>query len=67
MNFLFFHSVIPGRDLSGSLIFWFNDFLNDVGKDKAVLIMHTDPKDSNGQDLEAIITFLGLTNGEVLF
>jgi glycosyltransferase involved in cell wall biosynthesis len=29
--------------------------------------MHTDPKDPNGQDLEAIIAELGLTNGEVRF
>jgi len=29
--------------------------------------MHTDPKDQNGQDLEAIIVELGLTNGEVKF
>ena len=29
--------------------------------------MHTDVKDQHGQDLEAIIQELGLTNGEVLF
>ncbi len=53
------------RKQSGSLIFWFKDFLDDVGHDKARLIMHTDSKDSNGQDLIAIIEELGLTNGEV--
>ena len=55
------------RKQSGSLIFWFNDFLEKVGKDKACLIMHTEIKDQNGQDLQAIIEELGLTNGEVLF
>ena len=55
------------RKQSGSLIFWFNDFLNKVGKDKACLIMHTEVKDPNGQDLRAIIEHLGLNNGEVLF
>ena len=55
------------RKQSGSLIFWFNDFLKKVGKDKACLIMHTNPKDPNGQDLGAIINELGLTNGEVIF
>jgi glycosyltransferase involved in cell wall biosynthesis len=55
------------RKQSGSLIFWFKDFLDKVGHDKATLIMHTDPKDVHGQDLEAIIQELGLTNGEVLF
>ena len=55
------------RKLSGSLIFWFKAFLDKIGKDKATLLMHTDVKDLNGQDLEAIIHHLGLTNGEVVF
>ena len=42
------------RKQSGSLVFWFNDFLNKVGRDKATLIMHTEPQDPNGQDLYAI-------------
>jgi len=55
------------RKQSGSLIFWFKDFLDRIGQDKAMLIMHTDVKDVHGQDLEAIIKELGLTNGEVMF
>ena len=55
------------RKQSGSLIFWFKEFLDKVGHDKASLVMHTEVKDPNGQDLEAIINHLGLTNGEVLF
>ena len=55
------------RKQSGSLIFWFKTFLDKVGKDKASLIMHTEVKDPNGQDLQAIVEELGLTNGEVLF
>ena len=55
------------RKQSGSLIFWFKDLLDRVGQDKAMLIMHTDVKDPHGQDLEAIIRELGLTNGEVMF
>ena len=55
------------RKQSGSLIFWFNDFLNKVGRDKACLVMHTEVKDPNGQDLQAIVENLGLTTGEVLF
>ena len=55
------------RKQSGSLIFWFKDFLDKVGHDKAILIMHTDPRDPHGQDLMAIISNLGLTNGEVRF
>ena len=55
------------RKQSGTLIWWFKEFLDKVGHDKATLIMHTDVKDHHGQDLEAIIQELGLTNGEVLF
>ena len=53
------------RKQSGSLIYWFKEFLDEVGHDQARLIMHTDPKDPNGQDLVAIIEHTGLTNGEV--
>jgi glycosyltransferase involved in cell wall biosynthesis len=55
------------RKQSGSLIFWFKAFLDRVGRDKAVLLMHTETKDPNGQDLVAIIHHLGLVNGEVVF
>ena len=55
------------RKQSGTLIWWFKEFLDRVGHDKATLIMHTDIKDQHGQDLEVIIHELGLTNGEVLF
>jgi len=53
------------RKQSGSLIFWFKEFLDQVGHDKARLIMHTEPKDPNGQDLVAVLHKLDLTNGEV--
>lgn len=55
------------RKMSGSLIYWFKTFLDKVGHDKAALLMHTDPKDINGPDLEAIIAEFGLNNGQVLF
>ena len=67
-KFMFFwNNRNARRKQSGSLIFWFNDFLEKVGKDKACLVMHTNPKDPHGQDLNAIIAELGLTNGEVIF
>ena len=67
-KFVFFwNSRNARRKMSGSVIWWFNDFLKEVGKDKACLVMHTDPKDQNGQDLEAIIQELDLLNGEVKF
>ena len=54
------------RKQSGSLIFWFKEFLDKVGHDKACLIMHTDPHDPNGQDLYHILEHLGLGDGQVL-
>ena len=55
------------RKMSGSVIYWFKEFLDIVGHDKAFLLMHTDPKDPNGQDLEAIALELGLTNQNLGF
>ena len=56
------------RKQSGTLLYWFKEFLERVGKDKATLIMHTDPKDTNGQDLEHIAKELNMhENGQVFF
>lgn len=67
-KFMFFwNNRNARRKQSGSLIFWFKEFLDKVGHDKACLLMHTDTKDPNGQDLVAIIDELGLTNQQVLF
>jgi len=63
----FWNSRNARRKMSGSTVWWFADFLKQVGKDKACLLMHTEPKDPNGQDLHALIEELGLTNGEVMF
>lgn len=54
------------RKQSGSVIWWFSEYLKKVGKDKATLLMHTEPNDPNGQDLNAIMQELGLVNREVL-
>ena len=54
------------RKQSGTLIFWFKEFLDRVGHDKAILLMHTEPKDPNGQDLVAIIERLGMDKGQVV-
>lgn len=62
-----FNSRNARRKMSGSIVWWFKEFLDKVGKDKACLLMHTDPKDQHGQDLHAIVQELGLINGEVLF
>ena len=54
------------RKQSGTLIYWFKDFLDEIGHENACLIMHTEPKDTNGQDLEAIVENLKLDTGQVI-
>lgn len=55
------------RKQSGTLIYWFKEFLDEVGEDKAILLMHTEPKDPNGPDLVEITRSLGLDENQVLF
>jgi|TARA_R110000751_G_scaffold275352_3_gene376220 glycosyltransferase involved in cell wall biosynthesis len=64
---VFWNSRNARRKQSGTLIWWFKEFLDKVGHDKAVLVMHTDTKDQHGQDLDAIVNTLGLTKGQVRF
>ena len=55
------------RKQSGTLIWWFKEWLDKEDlHDKAQLIMHTEPKDPHGQDLEHIINHLGLDNRQVM-
>ncbi len=56
------------RKQSGTLIWWFKEWLDKTNNhDKAQLIMHTEPKDPHGQDLNHLINHLGLnTNRQVL-
>ena len=54
------------RKQSGTLIWWFKEFLDEVGHDKACLLMHTDPQDQHGQDLPHLIEHLGADDGQIL-
>ena len=56
------------RKQSGTLIYWFKEWLDKTNNhDKAQLIMHTDPKDPHGQDLDHLIRHLNLnTERQVL-
>ena len=49
------------RKMSGTLLYWFKEFLDEVGHDKSRLIMHTDPKDPYGQDLVAMLRDLNVS------
>ena len=54
------------RKMTGSLIYWFSKFLDKVGHDKAILIVHTDPNDPYGQPIEHLMGHFGLDKGQVL-
>ena len=55
------------RKMSGSLVYYFNEFAKKVGPDNVCLVMHTDVKDPHGQDLEKIIQDLDADDGRVIF
>jgi glycosyltransferase involved in cell wall biosynthesis len=55
------------RKQSGTLIWWFKEWLDKTNNhDNAMLLMHTDPRDGHGQNLEHIIDHLGLNKRQVL-
>jgi len=62
-----FNSRNARRKHTGTLIFWFKEFLDKVGHDKSVLLMHTEPTDPNGPNLQQIVEDLELDKGQVLF
>lgn len=62
----FWNSRNARRKQPGTLIWWFKEFLDEVGHDKACLVMHTDSRDPHGQDLPHIINQLGITDGQVM-
>ena len=54
------------RKQSGTLIWWFKEWLDKVGHDKAVLLMHTDAQDPHGQDLPHLIEHLKVGDGQIM-
>ncbi len=65
---VFWNNRNARRKQSGTLIYWWKDWLDKRDlHGKAQLIMHTEPKDPHGQDLEYIVHHLGLNKKQVLF
>jgi glycosyltransferase involved in cell wall biosynthesis len=54
------------RKQSGTLIWWFKEWLDKVGHSSAMLLMHTDARDPHGQDLPHLIDHLGVDDGQVM-
>ena len=66
MCVFFWNNRNARRKQTGSLIWWFNEWAQEIGIDKVKLIMHTDPKDQHGQDIEKILNEIGATSGHIL-
>ena len=64
---VFWNNRNARRKMGATLILWFKQFLDKVGHEKAVLLMHTNPQDPAGSNLEALIEELEMNNGQVLF
>jgi glycosyltransferase involved in cell wall biosynthesis len=62
----FWNSRNARRKQSGTIVWWFKEFLDEVGRDAATLLMHTDPRDPHGTDLPHLIQHLGVDDGQVL-
>ena len=54
------------RKLSGSVLWWFNEFAEKVGPKNVRLIMHTEPDDEHGQDLTQLISSLNADDGRII-
>ena len=56
------------RKQTGSLLYWFRNFLNlpDVDRNKVCLFLHTDPNDPHGQPIQYLVDTLGFKEGEVV-
>ena len=64
----FFNSRNARRKMTGSIVYWFKTFLDKHNlHEKAQLIMHTDPYDDNGPNLERIAKDMGLIGGQIQF
>jgi glycosyltransferase involved in cell wall biosynthesis len=65
---VFWNNRNARRKQSGTLLWWWKEWLDKRDlNDKAQLIMHTNPFDSHGQNLNVIAHELGLNNRQVVF
>ena len=55
------------RKLPSSILWWSKEWRDEVGHDKACMVMHTDPFDDNGPNLDAIMQELKLKEGQLFF
>ena len=65
---VFWNNRNARRKQSGTLLWWWSEWIDKRNlSGKAQMIMHTNPYDAHGQNLNHIATELGLVNREIVF
>jgi glycosyltransferase involved in cell wall biosynthesis len=64
---VFYNSRNARRKMTSDIIKQYKMFLDQVGQDEAFFLLHTDPKDPEGGDLEALCHMLKLTPKQIMF
>ncbi len=54
------------RKQTTTLLWWFKEFAEEVGEDKVSLLIHTDPKDPVGTDIELNLRHMGFNDGQIM-
>jgi len=49
-----------------TLLWWFKEFAEEVGEENVGLLIHTDPKDPVGSDIETNLRHMGFNNGQIM-
>lgn len=64
---VFYNSRNARRKMTSDVLKVFKYFLNDVGQDKAFLLMHCDPHDREGANLVEVAKMLELDDSQIAF
>jgi len=49
-----------------TLLWWFREFAEEVGEENVALLIHTDPSDPVGSDLELNLRHMGMSDGQIM-
>ena len=63
----FYNSRNARRKMTSDIVKCFKYTLDEVGEDKVFLLMHTDPQDSEGANLNEVANMLGISNKSLSF
>jgi glycosyltransferase involved in cell wall biosynthesis len=64
---IFYNSRNARRKMTSDIVKTFKMFIDEVGKEKAFLLMHTDPFDKEGANLIEVARMLGIDASQIAF